>query len=186
MVTPATRVHCVFHGLTLAGQEAPGASRSGGPAATCGVPRSRESDDRAGDQPMASIAASNRRRPCPIAVATVCSKISSSVSPAAFRASTSASVTVYARSRTFSRYEAITSGGRAVPATIARNSAMCSLISRSLLRRRPNWPTRRSARSLCRSPHWVTRCEKIDLARGPARTGLDASTHDHNLQARAT
>jgi hypothetical protein len=42
-VTPTTRVHCVFHALTLAAPEAVGASRSGGPAATCGVPRSRES-----------------------------------------------------------------------------------------------------------------------------------------------
>jgi len=42
MVTPATRVHCVFHALTLAPREAVGASRSAGPAATCGVPRSSD------------------------------------------------------------------------------------------------------------------------------------------------
>ena len=65
----------------LGGPGAVGASRSAGPAATCDVPRSRESDDGAGNQPIASCAASNRRRPWPIAVATVCSKISSSGQP---------------------------------------------------------------------------------------------------------
>jgi hypothetical protein len=42
MVTPATRVHCVFHALTLGLREALGASRSAGPAATCDVPRSSD------------------------------------------------------------------------------------------------------------------------------------------------
>ena len=71
--------------------------------------RSPPSPRRAGGAP--------RRSPPP----TVCSKISSSLRPAAFRASTSASVTAYARSRTFSRYGAMR-GRRGRAATTARSS----------------------------------------------------------------
>src|SRR5581483_8372615 len=53
--------------------------------------------------PSARSAASSRRRPSSTATATVRSKISSSDQPASLTAWTSASVIVYARSRTLAR-----------------------------------------------------------------------------------